>query len=1497
MKIKFKYSSVAVMLMLALSGCDDSSDNDTVNGDNNFGVNIITPPDDIEEQFLPIDPPVVDGTTGAEPDSTEISDYNEYQINSDLKLTRGELNHTKGSSIMSMEFLTGNGLDLLPLERSTGQFTMESTTESANSELEKGINVIGAVNGDFFDIYDGWNLGIFTRDGVNYTGWDTNSEAAIVIKHDGQVDIVESSPYFELVWALNGGEFERVKGVHYFDKAEHISKIYTSETPDKGSISIYPGDSYRGTVDLSSMTGALVKPEVNGITVVANSDDSAQVQFAPLAGEITEIIQGDSSYVIPSGYALVAYDAGKTDLAIGDKFEAKFITEDSDWADVKHAIGAGNHAHLLVKEGELSDGAIDDPSDINSRTAFGIKADGSSFFLTVDKPVGSNGDGISLKKLGQIMLGYGAVKAVNLDGGGSTTMVAKMPGQKQNHVINVPADGSEREVANKLALTLDKDQATYPDDVAIYPKTMTILAGAEYESFMAIGYDGSTLAGNEVDKEFGISSIDIGRINIDSGAFKASDKAAEGYVGVNVGELQGFAQVEVVDSVDSLIFDLEEVTVDAGGEVTLLPTLIANDEQVTYTPDQLEYQLSSDEFGYIDPETGVFHAKDVQGAEVEATVKYQDQQASVLIKIGVPPEVVDDFESGVDTYVASGSRHLEVNIEPESENVFDGSSALKLSWITDPAQPGTFGAYVVDDLQRELSGYPQAFGVNVYIPEELAGKEWWVRGKLVDKNGSDVAIDYNNEGDSLPEKGWHFMQAPVPEGFTPPFKMSEPFRFLVLETANRIDSHVILDNFTTIYSSDTDLNGPSVTVTPADQETVDSQDVSIRLQLFDDSEVDFERTELILDGEDVSGSLQSNGIDAVWFDASGLSDGWHKVEYRAYDKNGNVSAGDTLFNVVTDQSRVYVESEHELIYPSGTFDFPVKVTKGEDLGTFVLELTYDATKSQLIVQAEDIVPTDVETDVGYWKGTFTGMDENSETLARVELMVNDYVQNSAISLGIGGTLDGETYYHPMIKQDVGGKYMLITDHTIQGQTKWLLVTDAQGKPAPGVEVETFLYNSENDEVSFPRWLGTTDHTGRVEFDEIDAGPSREVYFRAYDDEGASLMSTLMSLDEQLTDVPSQVFITPGRDVSEVNVTWFTESTVEDTVAFYGTDGLNQTASVTSSEILPFFYGEEAGVVRVHHALLSGLKPGTEYQYRVGHQGKLSETYRFTTDDQDDDVRIMLYGDTQTTGDGSINHGAPLVTELFDKMESQLPDTDLIMHVGDFTEDMSDYQLVRQFFDAISGEGRLASKLFVPTVGNHEVYNEGREKFEAIFNTPQNGPFGYPNQKSIYSFDYGNAHIAVLNTELFTDEEWIDMTDWLVNDMQASDKPWKLVMLHRPPYNANPNSGNDMVNQYLPQAADTAGVDLVLSGHDHIYSRSVAVEGGKPNAAGVNYLIAGSASMKFYDAGQDGIVPIADVLYDDDVHTFTTLHIQGEELTIESRNINGVLIDSKVLTNN
>ena len=1512
MNKQLEWSSLRVAaiacLVGGLVGCNNSEDRNFIDdgkGSENFVANIISPPDDVDDRFQPVQPPVVWGTTDVEPDPTVISGYQEYRLNRDLMVTRGELNHTLGSAIMSMDFVPGQGIELLPVERSTGQLSMERTTDSVNYQIDQGTNIVGAVNGDFYNMYNGWNLGVVTIDGVNYTGWEVDREAVIVTKQNGSIEIWEQSPSFELIWGVNDNRAGVVSKVHYFDREHHENRTYTSplfpgysQLPEGNEIphvEIYPGDIYRGSIDLKGLSAALVKPKANGVTVVDNKDGSTQVHFAPLEGKVTSLIQDSRDYVVPSGHALVVMKTEQQLLNVGDTFSSKYITDDPRWHDVKHAMGAGSRAHLLVKDGELSAGATDQEL-VSSRTAFGIRADGSGFFLVVDKPVGSPSDGVTLKKLGQIMRGYGAVDAVNLDGGGSSTMTAKMPGEKYNHVINVPADGVERVVANKLALYLDPDQANYDDAVAVFPREMTILTGSIYRRFKAIGFDGNTHENTNAAQEFGMSTADIGLIDVRTGAFKAGQNNAEGYVVVNVGEEQGVAKVTVVDSVDEMLFERAEMTINGGDSVAVLPTLLKDGSSITYDPEQLTYSLDTTNNGHIDSKTGIFYARDVQGQQTVVTVSYGEHTSSTVIQIGVPPVIVEDFENGTH-FTASGARHKEVTVELVTDPVFDGDYALELAWEADPAQPGTFGAYVVDAQQHtELPGYPKALGVNVYIPEELAGKVWWVRGQLRDADGVAIGLNYNEEGDALPNRGWNFMRAEIPEGHRPPLKFDQPFRFLVLQTAERIDSQVVLDNFTAIYSDDSDLAGPTVNVTPADGETVGTKDVTIRMQTFDISGVDFNSIELSLNGEDVSHMVETNNQDAFWFDANGLDDGWHRVDYRVFDVHGNVTAGDTLFNVVTGDSRIFVNSNHDIIYPQGTFDLPLDVINGEKFSEFNLRISYDSTKSQLEMLDEDLTATNVSEGPGYWHGTFKGFSEATYTIAQMRLTVEEYVQNSAVSLVLEGELDGEAFHYPVLKQDIGGKYIVISDHAIQGQDNRILITDHNGTPTANVSVEQVIYNTANDEVEETFFLGRTNADGVLMYSPEEEDGSKEILFRAYDDEGSSLMSKLMSLSEQLTKQPRHVFIMPGRDSSEINVTWFTDSQTDETQAFYGTDNrLSYRAVDTSSEILPFFYGEKAGVVRVHHATLTGLLPGTEYSYQVGHSGAMSEVFTFKTDNQDDEVRILLYGDTQTTPDYNPNHGAPLVTELFEKMAAQLPTPDLIMHVGDITEDGSDYQLVRQFFEAIEGQGRMASTLFVPTIGNHEVYNEGRYKYESIYKSPANGPFEAPNAQSVYSFDYGNARIAVLNTELFTDVEWQVMTEWLVADMQASSQQWKIVMLHRPAYEGNPDSGNGFSKAYLPQAVDRAGVDLVLSGHDHMYSRSVPMANGRPNANGATYLIAGSASMKFYNAGFGGIVPFADVLYDDDVHTFTTLHIKGDQLEVETKNINGALIDRHVLT--
>src|SRR5699024_1948274 len=81
-----------------------------------------------------------------------------------------------------------------------------------------------------------------------------------------------------------------------------------------------------------------------------------------------------------------------------------------------------------------------------SRTAVGVdKTHNKVFFVTVDTSVSN---GMSIPELAQLMKDLGADAALNLDGGGSTTMAIRQKGSLQ--VVNKLQDGFERGVSGVL---------------------------------------------------------------------------------------------------------------------------------------------------------------------------------------------------------------------------------------------------------------------------------------------------------------------------------------------------------------------------------------------------------------------------------------------------------------------------------------------------------------------------------------------------------------------------------------------------------------------------------------------------------------------------------------------------------------------------------------------------------------------------------------------------------------------------------------------------------------------------------------------------------------------------------------------------------------------------------------------------------------------------------------------------------------------------------------
>ncbi len=134
---------------------------------------------------------------------------------------------------------------------------------------------------------------------------------------------------------------------------------------------------------------------------------------------------------------------------IGDKVVLK-ENSNIDFDKIKLAAGAGAK---LVSDGKALTSFSHNVSGTNPRTAFGIDKDKKTVYLVVvDGRSGSSG-GMSMSELAQFMKSIGAYNAVNLDGGGSSSLVIKDKTTGAQKLTNTPSDGSERKISSVLAVS------------------------------------------------------------------------------------------------------------------------------------------------------------------------------------------------------------------------------------------------------------------------------------------------------------------------------------------------------------------------------------------------------------------------------------------------------------------------------------------------------------------------------------------------------------------------------------------------------------------------------------------------------------------------------------------------------------------------------------------------------------------------------------------------------------------------------------------------------------------------------------------------------------------------------------------------------------------------------------------------------------------------------------------------------------------------------------
>lgn len=329
--------------------------------------------------------------------------------------------------------------------------------------------------------------------------------------------------------------------------------------------------------------------------------------------------------------------------------------------------------------------------------------------------------------------------------------------------------------------------------------------------------------------------------------------------------------------------------------------------------------------------------------------------------------------------------------------------------------------------------------------------------------------------------------------------------------------------------------------------------------------------------------------------------------------------------------------------------------------------------------------------------------------------------------------------------------------------------------------------------------------------------------------------------------------------TQMKIIWQLDGTASAALE-WGIDTRYQSGHVTTQE----YNGNHQHAYTVHD-----LTPGGKYFYRVT-VGGTATTGAFVAAPPVDaaNLNLFAYGDTRTNP----NIHNQVAGEVVKTFRADASYQSLILSVGDLVSN-GDQEAMwdSEFFRAGLGNIRamMANMPLVSARGNHE---ESGVLFKKYFPMPYlSGHY--------WSFDYGPMHVVVLD-QYMAYAKGSAQYNWLVNDLKASPKLWKVIVLHEPGWSAGGgHENNRTVQTEIQPLAKQYGVALVLGGHNHYYARAV-VDGVQHLTVG-----GGGAPLAKPDQSQPNVVKAVGA------YSYVKISINGSTLKGTAVKIDGSVIDS------
>ena len=478
-------------------------------------------------------------------------------------------------------------------------------------------------------------------------------------------------------------------------------------------------------------------------------------------GLVTRMVTSEEAAPVPEkGYVLVAEGTG-----------ADFLQEYAPpGSSVEYSLGVipdmnldtsvGGHI-LVVDNGRPVDpGRLTSPGSARAaRTAVGIDSDGKTvYFVTVDSS--SLLGGVTMEELSVFLSSLGMDRALNLDGGGSTTMVARHLGEFHPVLINRPSLGPQRALPNAIGI-FNRAPKTSADKLFLHGQK-GLLLGAD-TTYRVTGHDRHfhPLHIAPSDLNWNVSEPELA--DVADGTLKALKR---GEVRLTV-SYQGITEEKTVfiyggEDIASISVTPEEIRLLPGQRIPLQVDVETKDG-LRLKPGPASVSWEAD-IGFVEDHTYVA----VEEGFGTLTAMIDGHKKEIPLRIGGKKEPFFTFQEWQTTAFRSHPAGLPGSFEMETDPVYvyRGERSGRLEYDFTKQEDGVMIAYgQLGSGQISMSQY--VLGISAYVHGD--NSRYWLRAEFFDAGGTRRYVDLAKEVDWT---GWKQVQGTVDPAWPQPLILS-----------------------------------------------------------------------------------------------------------------------------------------------------------------------------------------------------------------------------------------------------------------------------------------------------------------------------------------------------------------------------------------------------------------------------------------------------------------------------------------------------------------------------------------------------------------------------------------------------------------------------------------------------------------------------------------------------------------------------------------------------